>query len=82
MKEVGYMDGMVEGFYFCSNPERLNGLHVRAGAPGEDDDGNCAEIAGGILGAGLSMAFISATVMLERLSRERSKWKSSGTEMS
>ena len=38
-----------QGFYFCSNPTCLCGLHVRMGDPRVRGSGNWAELASGIL---------------------------------
>src|SRR5450631_2330478 len=43
------MDGLHGGFYFCSNPSCLCGLHVRMGDPGVRGEGNWAELACGVI---------------------------------
>jgi hypothetical protein len=71
---------MPHGFYFCTNPKCLNGLHVRAGDPGVEGDGNWAELPNGVIVGrrivndiylcdGCGRALVSGTLGLESAPR-------------
>jgi hypothetical protein len=49
MNVVRCVDGMNQRYYFCSNPDCPNGLHVRAGDRGIEGDGNWAELSSGVI---------------------------------
>jgi hypothetical protein len=49
MIAVRTMDALTRGFYFCSNPDCVHGLHVRFGDGDIQGEGNWAELEGGIL---------------------------------